>query len=114
MKFVFTMDMPSSQGSLVHQITGDHPAKSIRELWSELNSVTFIIVRQFYKDDETTETGEIKWIDKGEIILNTDKIGKVQIHGDKVNYDKPYRNHRISRKHIEGPRSPIRPSRTML
>ena len=114
MKFVFTMDMPSSQGSLVHQITGEPKSKTIEGLLEELNSATFIMVRQFYKDDATTETGEIKWIDKGNIILNTDKIGKIQIHGDKVIYDKSHRDHYISRKHLEGPRQPIRPRRTVL
>ena len=114
MKFVLTMDMPSSQGSLVHQITIEHPAKSVNELCEELNKTTFMTVKQFYKDDALTANGEIIWIDRGDIGIHTDKIGKVQIHGERPSYDKPRRNTGISRSNFEGTGRPVRGNRTVL
>ena len=114
MKFVLTMDMPSSHGSLVHLITIEHPVKSIKEMCEDLNKSTFITVRQLYKDEKLTPEGDIIWIDKGEIIIHTDKIGKVQIHGEKAYYDKPRRNTGISRRNFEGTGQSIRGDRTVF
>jgi len=114
MKFVLTLDMPSSQGSLVHQVTIEHSANSVKELCDELNKLTFVAVNQLYKDDSLSENGEIIWIDKGDIGVNTDKIGKIQIHGDKQSYDNSHGNTKFSRNDFEGKGRPVRPGRRMF
>jgi hypothetical protein len=104
LKFLFTLNMPSSQGSLVHQVTGDYDASSCLQMCAALNKLDFITVRQFYKDG-VGQNGEILWDDRGEIILNTSKIGKVQVYIEREqNNDKSYTNTRYSRKNFEGSR----------
>jgi len=103
-KFLFTLNMPSSQGSLVHQVIGDFNANSCSELCEFINRFDFITVRQFYKDG-VAATGEILWQDRGEIILNTSRIGKIQVYVEREqNNDKPHGHPRYSRKDFEGSR----------
>lgn len=114
MKFLFTLNMPSSQGTLVHQVTGDYNANSCAQMCEVLNRLDFITVRQFYKDGEGPN-GEIVWKDKGDIILNTSKIGKAQVYVEREqNHDKSHRNPQYSRKNFEGSPYPVRTSRTVF
>lgn len=115
MKFLFTLNMPSSKGTLVHQVTGDYNAVSCAHMCEVLNKLDFITVRQFYKDEDRGPNGEVIWDDKGEIILNTSQIGKVQVYVEREkNNDKPYRNTQHSRKDFERPQYGVRPGRTVL
>lgn len=80
-RFLITMHMPNASGaSPVHQITGDHPAETIQEFCEELNDKAFIVVRQqFFLTNK--ETGEkIGWQDKGDLLLNTQHIGKASVY----------------------------------
>ena len=79
MKFMFTMNMPSGNGNLVHQVIGEHPAKSCAELLEHIDGSEYIMVRQYYYI-QNPETSERMWEDKGDMILNTYHIGKVQLH----------------------------------
>jgi hypothetical protein len=45
------MHMPSFGGHPVHQIIGDHPAKSLEDLVEEIGNSDFIIISEIYKDD---------------------------------------------------------------
>lgn len=104
MKFLFTLNMPSSKGALVHQVAGDYNASSCAQMCDALNKLDFITVRQFYKDEGRGPNGEVIWEDKGEIIINTSKIGKVQVYIEREqNNDKSYRNTQYSRKDTKRP-----------
>ena len=76
MRFVFTMNLPSYKGNLVQQVIGDHDSKSLESLCDTLNNEGFITVAQYY--NVIHRNGEREWQYKGQMILNTDHIGKVQ------------------------------------
>lgn len=75
MRFLFTMNMPSAKGQLVHQLIVDHPCQSIGDMCALLNATEYIVVRQLYKNSLNIS---VQWEDRGEMILNTHAIGKVQ------------------------------------
>ena len=81
MRFLFTMNMGSFKGGLVHQVIADHHAKSEAEMCSILNDFCFILVDQFYNMNERREDGQ-DWQYKGKLILNTAHIGKAQTHSN--------------------------------
>ena len=110
MKFLITMHMPSATGYLVHQVTVDHKTNSCAELCEVLNNEIFIICRQFYK--RRTPSGETLWEDRGDVILNTTHIGKVQeyIEAEKEHTnDESYGHTDHRRISPSGTRGPIRP-----
>ena len=114
MRFLFTLNMPSSKGRDVHQVIGEYEADSCTQMCFILNKLDFITVRQFYKETDKT-SGEIMWDDKGEIILNTSQIGKIQVYIEREqNNDKSYRNTQHSRQNLERSQYPVRPSRTVF
>lgn len=80
MRFVLTMNMPSSTGSVIHQIIFDHPSRSVKELCELLNDEMFIVGRQIYKRFSQDEAPV--FLDRGDIIVNTAHIGKVQEYYD--------------------------------
>ena len=84
MRLLITMNMPSAQGNLVHQLTVEYDCANLNQCCDDLNEFQFIICKLLYKH---IEGGENKWTNKGEIILNTDHIGKVQEFIDKGKYD---------------------------
>lgn len=80
-RFLITMHMPpGSSEHLVHQIIGDHVAANLNEFADELNNNAFVVVRQFYYLNDR-HTGERGWQDRGDLILNTEHIGKVALFG---------------------------------
>jgi len=112
-KFLITMNMPSAQGYLVHQVTIEHHARSCRELCEMLNNDVFIMGRQLYR--KRTPGMEQTWQDRGDIVLNTTHIGKV---AEFVEFDKEEEDHESygytdnRRPHAPGTRPPIRPRGT--
>lgn len=80
MRFLVTMHMPSSNGFLVHQVIFDHEADSLAQFTEALNGDLFVIGRQYYK--RHNDGGDNVFLDKGEMILNTNHIGKVQVYYD--------------------------------
>ena len=82
MRFTFTMNMPSHSGNPVHQIHGDHPAKSLDELLKVIASSDFIMVDEFYiKKDHNSGRA---FLDPQQLIaLNPMHIGKIKpMQGD--------------------------------
>jgi hypothetical protein len=73
---LITMNMPSAQGYLVHQVTVEHPAQSIDEFYKELHETDFVFATQLYRKKDPR--GDVHWEDRGKIILNSAHIGKVQ------------------------------------
>jgi hypothetical protein len=78
MRFQITMNMPSRSGNPVHQIVGEHPAKSLEELVEILTHSDFIIVDEIYKDNEALR-GVGNFYSVGKIAINPLFIGKVKV-----------------------------------
>jgi hypothetical protein len=110
MRFLITMNMPSAHGSLVHQVTGEHSSNSIEEFCDVLNDNAFVVVGQYYKDANTAD-GEINWVYMGNIILNTEHIGKVHEQTERKSYGRPYGNSRSSSQNFEGSGAAVRDGR---
>lgn len=109
MRFLITMNMPSAQGYLVHQVTIEHNAKSCLEFCEMLNNDVFIVGRQLYR--KRSPNMESVWQDRGEIVLNTAHVGKVAefVEFDRDDEDEPHGNTDNRRQHTSGTRPPIRP-----
>lgn len=78
MRFQITMNMPSRSGNSVHQIIGDHPAKSLADLVDILSSSDFIIVDEIYKDNDSGK-GYGNFYSVGQIAINPLFIGKIKV-----------------------------------
>jgi hypothetical protein len=72
MRFLITMNMPSSSGNLVHQMHVLHPAESLEAFIEELSSRDFVIVEEYYK----RETG---YENRGPIAISYSHIGKIKM-----------------------------------
>lgn len=72
MKFLITMNMPSANGNLVHQLHVIHPSNTLVEFVSELSKNDFVIVEEYYK----RETG---YESRGEIAISYRHVGKVKV-----------------------------------
>lgn len=83
MRFLLTLNMPSAQGNSVHQIVIDHQCGSLSELYKILNDEIFIIGRQVYK--RINDDGTSQYLDRGELVINSAHIGKVQEY---IDYDR--------------------------
>lgn len=78
MRFQITMNMPSRSGNSVHQIIGEHPAKSLGELVEVLSNSDFIIVSEMYKDNDAPK-GQGDFYGVGDIAINPLFIGKIKV-----------------------------------
>lgn len=90
--------MSSSNGYPVHQVILEHKATSVREFYEILNDEIFIYGRQFYRVN--SDSGKDKFVDRGDIVLNTAHIGKIQEYMD-------YHDHNDQRP-PEKQRAPLR------
>ena len=82
-RFLITMHMPAgSSANLVHQVTMDHEAVDLAEFCAVLNDNAFIVGRQFYYLNDKQTGEKLGWRDRGDLILNTNHIGKVSLHFD--------------------------------
>ena len=92
LKLLITMHMPSAQGYSVHQITVDHPSENIDQFCRVINDYEFIKAQLFYRRRDDV-TGKVIWNDKGELLINTSHIGKVQEffeYGEREHDDESY------------------------
>lgn len=81
MKFFVTMNMPSNQGRMIHQMIVEPTDKSVTDLfhfWAMLAKNDFIIVDEFYfvKDEGSMLPGAYR--PRGPIIINSQFVGKVR------------------------------------
>jgi hypothetical protein len=67
------MNMPSRSGNSVHQIIGEHSARSLGELIDVMSSSDFIIVDELYKDNGSD------LYSVGEVAINPLFIGKIKV-----------------------------------
>jgi len=109
-RFVLTLNMPSATGMLVHQITVDISlVNSCRALCELMNKQDFIIGHQLYK--RRGLNGDTIWEDRGDVIINTAHVGKVQefYETEESRHDESHRGYDSSRSYSESKRGPIRP-----
>jgi hypothetical protein len=66
------MNMPSRNGSAIHQIIAEHEAESLEDFKYDLNEQEFVVVEEFYRNSDGS------FYSVGNIILNTMHIGKVK------------------------------------
>lgn len=78
MRYQITMNMPSRSGNSVHQVIGEHPAKSLEELVDILSRSDFIIVDEIYKDNEAAR-GMGNFYSVGKLAINPLFIGKIKV-----------------------------------
>jgi len=78
MRFQFTMNMPSRSGNQVHQIIGEHPAKSLQEMIEIISGSDFIVVDEIYKDNNPPP-GQPDFYSVGKIAINPLFIGKIKL-----------------------------------
>jgi hypothetical protein len=82
-RFLITMHMPAgSSANLVHQVTLDHEAADLAEFCMVLNDNAFVVGRQHYFTTDKQTGEKLGWRDRGELILNTNHIGKVSLYFD--------------------------------
>lgn len=112
MKLLITMNMPSASGYAVHQVTVETECKSLHEFYELMNQQEFVMCRLYYR--RPGYSGETLWDDKGEIVLNTAHIGKVQEYVEKEQDYEPYGT--IDERGPSSPKSRpnLRPRRAML
>ena len=82
MRFLVTMNMPTRNGSAVHQVVAEHPSKTIEEFVTALQNNDFIIVDEFYKD----EFGS--YYNTGKTLINHRYVGKVRAFGNDIHHNK--------------------------
>ena len=77
MKYQISLNIPSYNGKLVHQIICEHSSDSIVEFCQLLNDQKFIIMEEFYKEKESP-SALATYYSVGYVCINTDWIGKVK------------------------------------
>ena len=70
--------MPSRSGNSVHQVSADVEQENIRDFCDYLSEYDFIVVNEIYRSSNG------KLFPRGDIILNTEWIGKVKEFDDDI------------------------------
>lgn len=112
MKLLITMNMPSASGYMVHQITVETESRDLREFNSLINRQDFVFCRLYYR--RPGYAGETIWDDKGDIILNTAHIGKVQEYLERDQDYEPFGNSDERGPVVQKARPHLRPRRDVL
>jgi len=75
MRFLVTMNMPSFNNNLVHQVNVEHAAsKTLEDFITALTDNDFVLVEEFYRDPTTGLENS-----RGQLALNYRFVGKVKI-----------------------------------
>lgn len=75
MRFIITLNMPSYQGNLVHQLVVEHGSPSLESFVEALSSNDFVVVEEFYRDGKTGSS-----YSRGKLALNYQHIGKIKCY----------------------------------
>lgn len=112
MKLLMTMNMPSASGYMVHQITVDTDCQTLRDFYRLMNEQEFVFCRLFYRMQNPF--GETEWEDKGDMIINTAHIGKVQEYIERESNYESFGNSDERGSGIQKARPNLRPRRNVL
>jgi hypothetical protein len=78
-KFLFSLNVPSGANDLVHQVVGEvEGVNSMNEMHALMCELAFIKLRLMFYNRQPD--GKKTWTDKGEMLLSTEHIAKVQIY----------------------------------
>jgi hypothetical protein len=103
------MNMPSAKNFLIHQLTVESDVNSCADFCRLMNREEFIICKLLYR--RTLMTGELAFEDRGDLILNTAHIGKVQEYYDldkEYGYDESQGYPHSGNPHFAGERVTVR------
>lgn len=95
MRVIMTLNMQpkdNRENRDIHQITVEYPAANIHDFCRVLNDHAFIVVKLIYR--QPGERGETLFIDRGELIVNTQYIGKVVEYHTAAEVDYKRNNYR--------------------
>lgn len=98
MRFLVTMNMPSFNNNLVHQVNVEHAeSNSIEDFIAALTDNDFILVEEFYRDPQTgTENS------RGKLALNYRFVGKVKVMNGEA-----FQNTQLKRDRYDHRRQPV-------
>jgi hypothetical protein len=83
MRFLITMNMPSSSGRDVHSIIGDQKfCSTVDEFMQELEGNGYIVVEEFFVDKYASSGSPASVKSNGDIGLNFMHVGKVKLYED--------------------------------
>jgi hypothetical protein len=82
MKFLITMNMPSSSGRDVHSIIGEYPAADVGEFMDVLEGNGFIIVEEYFIEKHNGPGAQQSVKSNGDIAINFLHVGKVKLYED--------------------------------
>jgi hypothetical protein len=82
MKFLVTMNMPSSSGREVHSIIAEHTSQNVVEFMTQLEQTGYIVVEEFFVDKDRNGGGAGYVKSNGEIALSYVHVGKVKLYED--------------------------------
>lgn len=75
MRFLVTMNMPSFNNNLVHQVNVEHAeSKTLEDFITALTVNDFILVEEFYRDPTTGLENS-----RGQLALNYRFVGKIKV-----------------------------------
>lgn len=98
MRFLCTLNMPSFNNNLVHQVNVEHAeSNSMEEFIEALTNNDFIIVDEYYRDPQTgTENN------RGKLALNYRFIGKIKIMNGEA-----FQNTQMRRDRYDNRKQPV-------
>jgi hypothetical protein len=107
--------MPSAKNYLIHQLTVELNVNSCADFCEMMNDEEFILCRLLYR--RTLISGELAFEDRGDLIINTAVIGKVQEYYElekEYGHDESHGNSEPSHHNAAGERGAIRKRRVNL
>lgn len=98
MRFLVTMNMPSFNNNLVHQVNVEHASSnSLEDFINALTDNDFVLVEEFYRDPQTgTENS------RGQLALNYRFVGKVKVMNGEA-----FQNTQLKRDRYDYRRQPL-------
>lgn len=76
-RFLITMNMPTRNGSPIHQVICEHEAKTVAEFLMIVGDEDFFTVEEFYRDASGN------YFSAGIVALNVAHIGKIKMDKEK-------------------------------
>lgn len=76
-RFLITMNMPTRNGSPIHQVICEHEAQSVSDFIKVMGYAEFLIVEELYRDAGGN------YFNAGKVALNKKHIGKIKMDKDK-------------------------------
>lgn len=76
-RFLITMNMPTRNGSPIHQVICEHEALSVADFMKSMGYAEFLIVEELYRDASGN------YFSAGVVALNVAHIGKIKMDKEK-------------------------------